>query len=63
MSNQVVTVVGGNLFSLAAAYLNDPTQWIRIAQSNEIDDPFLVGVVTLILPPIDQNAGGGVPYV
>ncbi len=60
MRAQIVTVVGGNLFALAAVYLNDATQWIRIAQANGISDPVLTGVTTLIIPAVNQKAGGGV---
>jgi hypothetical protein len=60
MTVQTVTVVGGNLFALAALYLNDATQWIRIAQANNIVDPQLVGIATLVIPPIDTTAGGGI---
>lgn len=60
MSNRIVTVAGGNLFALAAKYLNDATQWIRIAQANGLSDPVLRGVVTLVIPSVDPAAGGGV---
>lgn len=60
MNNQVVTVAGGNLFALAAKYLNDATQWVRIAQANSLTDPVLQGVVTLVIPPVNAAAGGGV---
>ncbi|HQT66019.1 MAG: hypothetical protein B7Z78_06340 [Rhodospirillales bacterium 20-60-12] len=60
MNKLMITVAGGNLFALAAQYLNDATQWIRIARANNIIDPMLVGVVTLIIPPIDPSAGGGI---
>lgn len=63
MSETSVTVVGGNLFAIAAQYLGDATQWIRIAQANHLNDPVLLGVVTLIIPQIDPSAGGGVPDV
>lgn len=63
MSGHSITVAGGNLFAIAAQYLGDATQWIRIAQLNEIADPVLVGVTTLAIPPADPNAGGGVPDV
>lgn len=63
MSEHVITVAGGNLFALAAQYLNDATQWIRIAQANNLPDPMISGVVTLIVPAVDSNAGGGVPNV
>ncbi len=57
---RTLTVAGGNLFQIAAQQLNDATQWIRIAQLNGIDDPMLSGVVTLLIPDIDANAGGGI---
>jgi nucleoid-associated protein YgaU len=60
MGTQVITVAGGNLFALAAKYLNDATQWIRIAQANGLSDPVLNGVVTLTIPPEDASAGGGI---
>ncbi len=55
-----ITVAGGNLFQIAAQQLNDASQWIRIAQLNGIDDPVLTGVVTLLIPDADANAGGGI---
>jgi len=60
MSGQVITVAGGNLFQLAAKYLNDATQWIRIAQANSLIDPVITGVQTLVIPPVDASAGGGI---
>lgn len=56
----MVIVAGGNLFTLAAEYLQDATQWIRIAQANNISDPVLQGVTRLVIPPMDPSAGGGV---
>jgi len=58
--NQTVTVVGGNLFALAAVYLKDATQWIRIARANGLSDPQLSGIVTLVIPAVDPTAGGGI---
>lgn len=60
MTNRIVVVAGGNLFTLAAKYLNDATQWIRIAQANNLSDPVLLGVTTLVIPPVDLTAGGGI---
>jgi hypothetical protein len=57
---RTITVVGGNLYQIAAEQLGDATQWIRIAQLNHISDPMLAGVVTLIIPDVDKSAGGGV---
>lgn len=59
MSGQTATVAGGNLFALAAKYLGDATQWIRLAQANGLSDPVLQGVVTLTIPPVNAAAGGG----
>lgn len=55
-----LTVAGDNLFRIAAAQLADATQWIRIAELNNISDPILAGVVVLFIPEIDFNAGGGI---
>lgn len=63
MSETLVTVVGGNLFALAAQYLGDATQWVRIAQANGLSDPVLRGVVTLVMPPVDPSATGGIANV
>jgi len=57
---QVVTVTGGNLFQLAAVYLDDATQWVRIAALNSILDPSLQGLMTLNIPDVDPSAGGGI---
>lgn len=59
----MVTVAGGNLFAIAAQYFGDATQWIRIAQLNDLDDPVLNGVVELVIPAVDPAAGGGIADV
>jgi hypothetical protein len=55
-----ITVAGGNLFQIAAEQLGDATQWIRIAQLNNLSDPMLAGVVILLIPDRDPSAGGGI---
>lgn len=60
MSNQTITIAGGNLFKLAAQYLQDATQWVRIAQANNLRDPVITGLTTLVIPPADPTAGGGI---
>jgi nucleoid-associated protein YgaU len=57
---RAITVAGDNLFRIAAAELGDATQWIRIAELNQISDPVLTGVVTLLIPDFNRNAGGGI---
>jgi hypothetical protein len=57
---KTLTTAGGNLFAIAAAQLNDATQWVRIAALNNLSDPMLQGVVTLLIPDPDPNAGGGI---
>ena len=54
-----VTVVGGNLFRIAADMLGDATQWNRVARLNGMTDPFFSGLATLVLPEVDPGAGGG----
>jgi hypothetical protein len=57
---RTLTTAGGTLFHIAAAELNDATQWIRIAQLNNLSDPILSGVVTLLVPDNAAQAGGGI---
>ena len=61
MALNTITVVGGNLYQIAARYLGDATQAVRIAQRNGLSDFFLSGQVTLALPPVDDTQSGGVP--
>jgi hypothetical protein len=56
-----ITVIGGNLWAIAARELGDATQAARIAVLNGITDPFLSGQVTLILPPVDGTTTDGLP--
>jgi len=57
---QTLTTTGGTLFHLAASQLGDATQWIRIAQLNNLSDPQITGIVTLNLPDPNPSAGGGI---
>ena len=57
---QTVTVASGTLFQVAAQYLQDATQWNRIAALNDISDPWLSGLTVLQLPAPDTALGGGV---
>ncbi len=57
---KTVTVVGSDLFRIAATQLGDATQWIRIAELNRLSDPLLVGVTVLMIPDVDPSAGGGI---
>jgi nucleoid-associated protein YgaU len=57
---RTILVSGGTLFHLAAAELGDATQWLRIARLNGLSDPMIEGVVRLRLPPVDEQAGGGI---
>lgn len=57
---RTITVVGDDLFHIAARYLGDATQWIRIAQLNNLSDPQLIGPTILLLPPLDPQMGGGI---
>ncbi len=58
---RTVVVAGTNLFALAAQELGDATQWYRIAALNDITDPLIYGLTTLMLPGLDASASGGLP--
>lgn len=57
---QVITVISGNLFQLAAQYYNDATQWVYIAKANNLSDPYITGTKTLIIPPYTNQDSGGI---
>lgn len=59
----IQTAPGANLFALAAQYLGDATQWVRIAQQQTpvLVDPFLGASQSLIIPDPDPAMTGGVP--
>ncbi len=58
---RTIVVAGTNLFVLAAQELGDATQWYRIASLNNITDPLIFGLTTLLLPSLDASATGGLP--
>ncbi len=58
---RTVVVAGTNLFALAAQELGDATQWYRIASLNNVSDPLIFGLTTLLLPDLDASATGGLP--
>lgn len=61
MSQTIIAAPGMDLFSLAAQYLNDATQWIRIAQANGLSDPIISVVGSLFIPDADPTLTGGIP--
>jgi len=60
MSTTVVASPGTTLFQLAARYLNDATQWTRIAVVNNIADPFLTEIQVITIPAPTNTAGENV---
>lgn len=57
-----VSTAGGNLWRLAAQTLGDATQANRLAGANNLLDPYLTGVVTVTLSPVDLAETGGLPF-
>ena len=60
---RLVRVSGTTLFQVAADYLNDATQWYRIAQLNGLSDPWISDVTVLQLPsqlPTTARGNGGI---
>lgn len=55
-----ITTAGGTLFHVAASELHDATQWNRIALANNLSNPILTGIVTLLIPDRDPQGGGGI---
>lgn len=64
----IVQQTSGNLYQLAVQYYNDPLQWTIIAEANVntlknsdgFIDPFIGGMVELIIPPKPSAASNGI---
>jgi hypothetical protein len=57
---KLITVIGGNLFQIASQYYGDASQWPLIAQANQLTDPMLVGINSLLVPPLNNQDTGGI---
>jgi nucleoid-associated protein YgaU len=55
-----ITVISGNLFQIAAAYMGDAMQWINIAQVNRIRDPMISSQTTLVIPTASSAFENGI---
>jgi hypothetical protein len=47
---RTVTITGGTLYQVASQQYGDPTLWTSIASANNLTDPQLTGINTLIIP-------------
>ena len=57
---QTITVIGGNLFELAAVQLGSALQWINIARANNLHDPMLSGQNEIVIPPFSSIFSDGI---
>lgn len=57
-NSQTITTAGGNLYDLASKQYGDATSWTAIAKANNLSDPQVVGVQSLIVPKQPDTAGG-----
>jgi hypothetical protein len=57
---RLVAVTVGNLFSVAAQYMNDATRWNEIASLNNMLDPWFYTPMMLKIPTPVGNGNGGV---
>ena len=58
-STRTITATADTLFAIAARELGDATQWNRIAEFNQIDDPWIDTAADLRLPHVSAEAGNG----
>lgn len=57
-SAHILSVAGGNLFSVAANEYGDAMAWTGIAKANGLTDPFIQGIQNLKIPPQADNQDG-----
>ncbi len=60
---KTVFASGTTLFHLAATYYGDATLWYLIANANNISDPWLSGVLQLMIPDMVTANGAGIGAV
>ena len=56
---QTITIIGGNLFEIAALRLGSAMQWINIARANNLTDPMVSGQKELVIPPLSPVFSDG----
>jgi hypothetical protein len=56
----IITVIGSNLYEVAAAKLGSAQQWINIARANNISDPMLSGKTELVIPSFSSAFANGI---
>jgi hypothetical protein len=55
-----ITVSNTTLFYLAMLYYGDATQWPVIARANNLTDPMITTLTTLLIPNWNQQDTGGI---
>ena len=61
MTRIVRAAPGTNLFQISSQVLGDAAQWILIARINNIRDPFITDIISLVIPESVSAAMNGVP--
>lgn len=57
---QSVTFINPNLYRVAVQYYGDANLWTVIASANNLTDPNLTGMYTLLIPPKPSTGSGSV---
>ena len=57
---ETMTVIGGNLYQIAAVKLGSALQWINIARANNLTDPVLLGEMELVIPAFSSALEDGI---
>jgi hypothetical protein len=55
-----ITITDGNLFEIASKTLGNATMWIYLAELNKIQDPFIQGITSLLIPSTPRLREGGI---
>jgi hypothetical protein len=57
---QSITMIGGNLFEIAATQFGNALQWINIARTNKLIDPMLSGTNIILIPKLSSTFSDGI---
>ncbi len=57
MAQEILAEPGTTLFHIAAKYLGNAEDWSRLANINNIKDPFVLGAATVVIPKLLGTLG------
>lgn len=49
---KIIRATHSTLFQIAMVETGDPLQWVALAELNNVIDPWITGLTTVLIPPV-----------